>query len=43
VGLALAFVAAAEKTRNQAGASRLEPWQQFAQVLLLMNETMFVD
>src|SRR5262249_55974141 len=43
VRLALVFVAAAEKSRNQPGASRLEPWQQFAQVLMLTNEMMFID
>ncbi|MBI1914480.1 MAG: DUF1553 domain-containing protein [Planctomycetes bacterium] len=43
VRLALDFVAAAEKGRKQPGGSRLEPWQQLAQVLLLTNEMMFVD
>jgi hypothetical protein len=43
VRLALDFVAAAGKSRHQPGGSRLEPWQQLAQVLLLTNETMFVD
>src|SRR5262249_29078324 len=43
VRLALDFVAAAEKSRNQPGGSRLESWQQLAQMLLLTNEMMFVD
>jgi hypothetical protein len=42
--LALAFVALAENSRKQsAEKSRLDPWQQLAQVLLLTNELMFVD
>jgi hypothetical protein len=40
VGLALEFVTSATKGRDK---SRLDPWQQFAQVLLLTNELMFVD
>jgi hypothetical protein len=42
--LALDFIIAAQKGRT-AGTekSRLDPWEQFAQVLLLTNEVMFVD
>lgn len=40
VKLALDFVAAAERSRDK---SRLDPWQQLIQVLLLTNEFLFVD
>jgi hypothetical protein len=43
VRLALDFVATAEKSQHPPGGSRLEPWQQLAQVLLLTNEMLFVD
>ncbi len=43
VRLALDFLADAEKTRSGPEKSRLGPWQQLAQVLLLTNERMFVD
>jgi hypothetical protein len=43
VQIALRFLAAAEQARSQEEKSQLDPWQQFAQVLLLMNELMFVD
>jgi hypothetical protein len=38
--LALDFIAASEGSREK---SRLDPWQQFVQVLLLTNEFLFVD
>src|SRR5207248_2246070 len=41
--LAVEFVAAAERSRPQPAPSQLNGWQQFAQVLLLTNEVMFVD
>jgi hypothetical protein len=43
VRLALAFVAAAEQARVWPMHSELGSWQQYAQVLLLTNEVMFVD
>jgi hypothetical protein len=43
VRLALDFVAAAEQARQQPQKSQLDPWQEYAQVLLLTNEMMFVD
>ena len=41
VRLALKFIAQADQERP--GASRLSGWEQYAQVLLLTNEVMFVD
>ena len=38
--LATTFLAAAEKSTEK---SQLTPWQQFAQVLLLTNEALFVE
>jgi Protein of unknown function (DUF1553)/Protein of unknown function (DUF1549)/Planctomycete cytochrome C len=41
--LALDFVDAAERARQEPQKSQLDPWQEYAQVLLLTNEMMFVD
>jgi mono/diheme cytochrome c family protein len=41
--LALTFLSAAETGRAQAPGSQLDPWQQFAQVLVITNELIFVD
>src|SRR5581483_6776567 len=43
VALALDFLKAAEKSRGKTDNSQLDPWQQYAQVLLLTNELFFVD
>jgi hypothetical protein len=43
VRLALDFIAAEERSRASAESSKLEPWPQLAQVLLLTNESLFVD
>jgi hypothetical protein len=37
------FVASAEASQGSAARSQLSPWAQYAQVLLLTNEVMFVD
>lgn len=39
----LEFTAAAEVESDPGARSRLEPWPQYAQVLLLTNEMLFVD
>jgi hypothetical protein len=39
----LQFIAAAERARQQPEKSQLDPWQEYAQVLLLTNELLFVD
>ena len=41
--LGRAFVAASEASRASGTPSPLDSWSQFAQVLLLTNELMFVD
>ena len=41
--LALRFVAATERAGKGQEKSKLGPWQQYAQVLLVTNELMFVD
>jgi hypothetical protein len=41
--LALRFVADVKQARKQPDKSQFDPWQEFAQVLLLTNELMFVD
>ncbi|HEY5311811.1 MAG TPA: DUF1553 domain-containing protein, partial [Pirellulales bacterium] len=44
VQAALRFLAEAESAaRNGSERSRLTPWQQYAQVLLLTNEVTFID
>jgi hypothetical protein len=43
VKLALAFVAAAEAEPAPTKDAGLTPWQQYAQVLLMTNEALFVD
>ena len=43
VQAALRFVRAAEAEQQQLKDSRLTAWEQYAQVLLLTNEVMFVD
>jgi hypothetical protein len=39
----LQFLAAAAESREGAAPSKLDPWAQYAQVLLITNEAMFVD
>ncbi len=41
--LGLRFVEGAAKQADPPGPTRLDPWQQYAQVLLLSNEMVFVD
>jgi hypothetical protein len=43
VGLALDFLAKVGKNSRQPEKSRLDPWEQYAQVLLLTNELLFLD
>jgi hypothetical protein len=43
VRLALDFLAGAAKSQSQPEKSRLDPWGQYAQVLLLTNELLFLD
>jgi hypothetical protein len=43
VRLALAFVRASEQARSLPVKSSLGPWEEYAQVLLLTNEMMFID
>jgi cytochrome c553 len=43
VQAALRFLAEIEAARQRPGHSQLDPWQEYAQVLLLTNELMFVD
>jgi hypothetical protein len=43
VQVALRFIAAEEQARKLPQRSQLDPWQQYAQVLLLTNEFMFAD
>jgi hypothetical protein len=43
VRLALDFLAEAGKSELQAEKSKLDPWGQYAQVLLLTNELLFLD